>query len=93
MVFDGFRRRFDAFEPFWSRSRAQIVLSGGSTMFEKFGDRLLSEVKKLAPKAFWKGFQSVLKSAEDIKIRISAPPERKLSTWIGLRFLMVFDGF
>jgi len=48
---------------------SQIVLSGGSTMFEKFGDRLLNEVKKLAPK--------------DIKIRISAPPERKLSTWIG----------
>jgi len=48
---------------------SQIVLSGGSTMFEKFGDRLLNELRKLAPK--------------DIKIRISAPPERKLSTWIG----------
>jgi centractin len=48
---------------------SQIVLSGGSTMFHGFGDRMLSEVKKLAPK--------------DIKIRISAPPERKLSTWIG----------
>mmetsp|Transcript_26982 Transcript_26982/g.77413 ORF Transcript_26982/g.77413 Transcript_26982/m.77413 type:complete len:382 (-) Transcript_26982:174-1319(-) len=48
---------------------SQIVLSGGSTMFEKFGDRLLNEVRKLAPK--------------DIKIRISAPPERKFSTWIG----------
>merc|ERR1712232_285189 len=48
---------------------SQIVLSGGSTMFEKFGDRLLNEIRKLAPK--------------DIKIRISAPPERKFSTWIG----------
>merc|ERR1740127_177747 len=48
---------------------SSIVLSGDSTMFEKFGDRLLNEVRKLAPK--------------DIKIRISAPPERKFSTWIG----------
>jgi centractin len=48
---------------------SQIVLSGGSTMFTGFGDRLLNEVRKLAPK--------------DIKIRISAPPERKFSTWIG----------
>eukprot|EP01069_Polyplicarium_translucidae_P001470 Polyplicarium_translucidae@DN1675_c0_g1_i1.p1 len=48
---------------------SQIVLSGGSTMFSGFGDRLLNEVRKLAPK--------------DIRIRISAPPERKLSTWVG----------
>jgi len=46
-----------------------IVLSGGTTLLKGFGDRLLLEVKKLAPK--------------DIKIRISAPPERKYSTWIG----------
>lgn len=36
---------------------SNIVLSGGSTLFKGFGDRLLSEVKKLAPK--------------DIKIRVS----------------------
>lgn len=47
----------------------QIVLAGGSTMFPGFGDRLLNEVRKLAPR--------------DVKIRISAPPERKYSTWIG----------
>jgi len=48
---------------------SSIVLSGGSTMFPGFGDRLLNEVKNLAPK--------------DIKIKISAPPERKYSTWMG----------
>ncbi|CEM37380.1 unnamed protein product [Vitrella brassicaformis CCMP3155] len=48
---------------------SQIVLSGGSTMFAGFGDRLLNEVRRLAPK--------------DIKIRISAPPERKFSTYLG----------
>ena len=46
-----------------------IVLSGGSTLTKGFGDRLLSEVQKLAVK--------------DMKIKISAPPERKYSTWIG----------
>jgi len=48
---------------------SNIVLSGGSTLFPGFGDRLLNEVKNLAPK--------------DIKIKISAPPERKYSTWMG----------
>jgi len=48
---------------------ANMVLAGGSTLFPGFGDRLLSEVKQLAPK--------------EIKLRISAPPERKYSTWMG----------
>ena len=47
----------------------QIVLSGGSTLFPGFGDRLLNDVRRLAPK--------------DTKIRITAPPERKTATWIG----------
>lgn len=50
---------------------SQMVLSGGSTMFPGFGERLLHEIKNhhLAPK--------------DTKIRIAAPPERLYSTWIG----------
>lgn len=48
---------------------SEIVLSGGSTMFHGFGDRLLSELKKLGPK--------------NIKIRICAPPDRNFSTWFG----------
>jgi len=50
---------------------SQIVLSGGSTLFRGFGDRILNEVRKhpLSPK--------------DTKIRIAAPPERLYSTWIG----------
>jgi centractin len=46
-----------------------IVLSGGSTLFKGFGDRLLNEMKKSAPK--------------DVKIKISSPRERLYSTWIG----------
>ncbi|KAG8141241.1 hypothetical protein E2320_006882 [Naja naja] len=56
-----------------------IVLSGGSTLFKGFGDRLLSEVKKLAPK--------------DVKIKISAPQERLYSTWIGGSILASLDTF
>ena len=46
-----------------------IVLSGGSTMIKGFGDRLLTEVQRLAVK--------------DMRIKIFAPPERLYSTWIG----------
>jgi centractin len=46
-----------------------VVLSGGSTLFPGFGDRLLNDLRKLAP--------------ADMKIKITAPPERKTATWIG----------
>jgi len=58
---------------------SNIVLSGGSTLYKGFGDRLLSEIKKLAPK--------------EIKIRISAPQERLYSTWIGGSILASLDTF
>ena len=58
---------------------SNIVLSGGSTLFKGFGDRLLSEVKRLAPK--------------DIKIRMAAPQERLYSTWIGGSILASLDTF
>jgi len=45
-----------------------IIMSGGSTMFDGLGDRLLSEVRKLAPST---------------KIKILAPPDRTISAWIG----------
>ncbi|WFD31734.1 centractin- actin- protein of the dynactin complex [Malassezia sp. CBS 17886] len=48
---------------------SNIVLSGGTTLTKGYGERLLGEVKRLAP--------------PDMKIKISAPPERKYSTWIG----------
>jgi len=46
-----------------------IVLSGGSTLYKGFCDRLLLELKNLAPK--------------DVKIKMYSQPERKYSTWIG----------
>lgn len=50
---------------------SEIVLSGGSTLFPGFGDRLLAEVRKHTM------------SPRDAKIRIAAPPERIYSTWVG----------
>lgn len=58
---------------------SNVVLSGGSTLCRGFGERLLSEVKKLALK--------------DIKIKIYAPPERKYSTWIGGSILASLSTF
>ncbi|TKR94167.1 hypothetical protein L596_008491 [Steinernema carpocapsae] len=58
---------------------SNIVLSGGSTQFPGFGDRLLAELKRLAPR--------------DTKIRISAPQERVYSTWIGGSILASLDTF
>ncbi|QQP35536.1 Beta-centractin, partial [Caligus rogercresseyi] len=64
---------FSIISPIWTYG------NGGSTLFKGFGDRLLSEVKKYAPK--------------DIKIRISAPQERLYSTWIGGSILASLDTF
>ncbi|KAK7563964.1 actin-domain-containing protein [Phyllosticta citricarpa] len=48
---------------------SSIVLSGGCTLTKGFGDRLLHEIQRLA--------------VRDMKIRISAPPERIYTTWTG----------
>jgi centractin len=47
----------------------QIILAGGTTLFTGFGERLLNEIRKLAPKK--------------IKIRISAPTDRATTCWAG----------
>jgi actin-related protein len=48
---------------------ANIVLSGGTTMFPGIADRLSKEITAMAPSA--------------MKVKIIAPPERKYSVWIG----------
>ena len=48
---------------------SNIVLSGGTSQTPGFGERLLYEVRKKAP--------------QHVKIRISAPPERECSAWVG----------
>ncbi|PVF96754.1 Actin/actin-like protein [Serendipita vermifera] len=46
-----------------------IVLSGGTTMYPGIADRLTKEVTHLAPAS--------------MKVKVTAPPERKYSVWIG----------
>mmetsp|Transcript_12088 Transcript_12088/g.48670 ORF Transcript_12088/g.48670 Transcript_12088/m.48670 type:complete len:383 (-) Transcript_12088:98-1246(-) len=58
---------------------SNIVLSGGSTLFKGFGDRMLRELVKLAPK--------------DTKIKIAAPPDRQMSTWVGGSILAALPTF
>lgn len=56
-----------------------IVLSGGTTMFQNIDKRLQKELTKLAPKS--------------MKIKIACPPERKYSVWIGGSILASLNTF
>ena len=56
-----------------------IVLSGGTTMFEGVAERMEKEVVALAPSS--------------MKIKIVAPPERKYSVWIGGSILSSLSTF
>jgi len=58
---------------------ANIVLSGGTTMYPGIGDRMQKEVTTLAPST--------------IKVKIIAPPERKYSVWIGGSILSSLSTF
>ncbi|OMH81305.1 Actin-2 [Zancudomyces culisetae] len=58
---------------------ANIIFSGGTTLTQGFGDRMLYELRRtLIP---------------DSKIKIYAPPERKYSTWIGGSILAGLSSF
>lgn len=58
---------------------ANIVLSGGTSMFEGMADRMQKEMTALAPPT--------------MKIKIVAPPERKYSVWIGGSILASLSTF
>jgi actin beta/gamma 1 len=58
---------------------ANIVLSGGTTMYEGIADRLTKEMVALAPPT--------------MKIKVVAPPERKYSVWIGGSILASLSTF
>lgn len=58
---------------------SNIVLSGGTTMFEGLLERIEKEITNLAP--------------QSIKVKVVAPPERKYAVWIGgsiLAYLATF---
>jgi actin len=56
-----------------------IVLSGGTTMYQGLSERLTTEVKRFAP--------------PNITVRVIAPPERKYSVWIGGSILSSLNTF
>ena len=58
---------------------ANIVLSGGTTMYPGIADRMQKEITALAPST--------------MKIKIIAPPERKYSVWIGGSILASLSTF
>jgi len=58
---------------------ANIVMSGGSTMFPKIAERMQAEITKLAPPT--------------MKVKVIAPPERKYSVWIGGSILASLSTF
>lgn len=61
-----------------------IVLSGGSTLFKGFGDRLLNDLKRMVFNSF---------NMKECKIKIASPKERLYSTWIGGSILASLDTF
>merc|ERR1719371_148331 len=58
---------------------ANIILSGGTTMFPGIGERMTKEITALAPST--------------MKIKVVAPPERKYSVWIGGSILSSLSTF
>ena len=56
-------------EEYHSDLYSNIVLSGGTTMFDGFPERIEKEITNLA--------------SPDEKIKVVAPPERKYAVWIG----------
>merc|ERR1711927_88923 len=58
---------------------ANVVLSGGTTMYPGIADRLSKEITALAPAS--------------MKVKIIAPPERKYSVWIGGSILSSLSTF
>ncbi|XP_004407416.1 PREDICTED: actin-related protein T2 [Odobenus rosmarus divergens] len=57
----------------------EIVLSGGTTLFQGLDDRLLRELEQLASKG--------------TPIKITAPPDRWFSTWIGASIVTSLSSF
>ena len=58
---------------------ANIILSGGSTLFEAMGERLWQEIKTLTP--------------SNGRIKVLAPPERLYSVWLGGSILASLSTF
>jgi actin len=63
----------------WKDLYANIVLVGGTTMFQGLPERIEKEITRLAPAT--------------MKIRVIASPERKYAAWIGGSIVASLDTF
>ena len=78
---------------------ANIVLSGGTTMFPGIADRMQREITALAPStmkikcALFLLCESMFSHRSSMLCRIIAPPERKYSVWIGGSILASLSTF
>ncbi|KAK3091408.1 hypothetical protein FSP39_019689 [Pinctada imbricata] len=66
-------------EDIMKKMYSNIVLSGGTTMYPGFVDRMQKEITALAPST--------------MEIKVIAPPERKYSVWIGGSILASLSTF
>jgi len=57
-----------------------ILLTGGTSMFQGLAPRLVTELERLSPSQRW-------------EINVYAPPERKYGAWIGGSLLSSIDNF
>ncbi|XP_025916995.1 actin-related protein T3 isoform X1 [Apteryx rowi] len=58
---------------------SNIILSGGSSLFPGIAERLNKEIAHMVP--------------GDVKVKVSAPPERKFSAWVGGSILASLSAF
>jgi len=56
-----------------------VLISGGTTMFPGFADRMRKELNKLAPSG--------------ARVKVIAPPERKFSAWMGGSILLSLTNY
>ena len=68
-----------------------IILAGGSSMFEGISERLENEIQKLIDNSSSKFKQEYFE--KQCKLRVIAPPERKYSTWMGMSMISSLPNF
>eukprot|EP01080_Neovahlkampfia_damariscottae_P012595 gene12595-6415_t len=56
-----------------------IIITGGTSMFEGMKERLTQEIKKLAPNSF--------------KVQVEAPVDRKFGAWTGASVMCSMQSF
>ena len=60
----------------------QVILAGGTTLFPGYGERLLHEVRRELS-SHVASLGTTVADVGSLKVRIAAPPNRKLLTWVG----------